>query len=161
MYKVDGATRAQITDNGAECDTDEDNAPHDLLTALQAYWGDAPEFNFTTGGAGGVPITGVISSSCYFAAAAGIQAGARNIGARTPSVSGDGRFVVFTTNWDAATALGAHEDPQAREQHRLHHLRHLPPPPPTASADARGDGARVPVRLAARRDDARRLASAL
>ena len=103
----------QVTAQGRDCNDDEDNAPNDLLTALQQYWGDAAEFNFTTGGAGGVPITGVASTSCNWAAAAGIQSGVKTIGARTPSVSGDGRFVTFTTNWDAATALGAHEDPQS------------------------------------------------
>ena len=109
----DDDSRHQVTAQGRDCNDDEDNAPNDLLTALQQYWGDAAEFNFTSGGAGGVPITGVASTSCSWAAAAGIQSGVKTIGARTPSVSGDGRFVTFTTNWDAATALGAHEDPQS------------------------------------------------
>ena len=99
MYVYSSKHALQVTNNGLECDDDEANAPDDLLSKLQAHWGSDASYNFTAAG-----IAGVSSTSCGFAAAAGIIDGRRTIGAMMPTTSGDGRFTAFTTDFPAAKA---------------------------------------------------------
>jgi len=76
----------------------------DLLTKLQAHWGDDPVY------IDAMP-TSVTTSSCPFFAAVGILPGVGTVGvgADNPSMDGAGRFVTYTTNFQKATAFGPHD----------------------------------------------------
>ena len=82
----------------------------ELLANLQAYWSDSTEvdsdYDFAAYG-----ITSGSSTQCPFAAAAGLQSGVNTIGvgAGQPSIDGNGRFVVYTTNFQMANAFGTHD----------------------------------------------------
>ena len=90
-----------------------------LRTALQQYWSDSTpvssDWNFTAYG-----ITTATSSSCNFAAAAGLQSGVNTIGvgAGQPSMDAAGRFVVYTTNFRKHSPLAC-----TKEQDTVLHLQ--------------------------------------
>ena len=79
----------------------------EIFTTLQAYWGADPEYDLTTAG-----VTAGSSSSCAFLALANLIASTNMIEPLVPSISEDGRFVVFVTDYDASTVARV-SDPAA------------------------------------------------
>jgi Tol biopolymer transport system component len=107
MYDRVNAATHKVTDTAG------DDPPHcgassyrpEILSKLQSYWGSDSDYNLTAAG-----ITSGASTSCAFLAAAGVLESPNVIEPLMPSISKDGRFVVFVTDYDVSTVTRVTDD---------------------------------------------------
>jgi len=109
LYRAEDGALAKITNlAGHECSSDEMFAIYQSLHDAETL-----ENNSITSGT---------TSSCDWAALNGHRmggVGTIGVGAHTPEISADGRFVVYTTNFDVADVHGTHETPSPVVHHNL------------------------------------------
>jgi len=109
LYRSSDAKLTRVTNfKDLECDTDL------IYTKMIEIWGQA---NLT---AEGVPSASI--ASCAYAAAQGWipSSGTVGIGAvNQPKISGSGRFMSYTANFNAATVMGTHETQNVVSQGNL------------------------------------------
>ena len=113
VYDRVNAARKKITDTAGADPCSATSYRPTITSLLQDYWGatgsdddrtNTSGYDLSVAGASGM------SSSCPFLAAAGVLPAANFIEPLVPSISKDGRFVAFVTDFDAETVARVTDD---------------------------------------------------
>ena len=113
VYDRVNAARKKITDTAGADPCSASSYRPTITSLLQDYWGatgsdddrtNTSGYDLSVAGASGM------SSSCPFLAAAGVLPAANFIEPLVPSISKDGRFVAFVTDFDAETVARVTDD---------------------------------------------------
>ena len=113
VYDRANAARKKVTNTAAAAPCSSSSYRPTVTSLLQEYWGATGSSSSRSNTSGydlSVADASGTSSSCQFLAAAGMQLGSNTIEPQTPSISKDGRFVAFATDFDAETLTRVTDD---------------------------------------------------